>query len=165
MPTGTRYLNLGYRLPVVGGSDKMTAASQLGGVRTYTQLGLREFTYDNWMAALRAGNTFVTVAPLAEMTIEGKAPGDVVELPPCGGTVTVEWRVESVGVPITAVEVIHGGVVTEERAPGTASTRPCTAAACSTSTPPARPRHPPRTLIPIVDNKPPVKSILSPEAQ
>ena len=66
------------------------------------------------MAALRAGNTFVTVGPLAELTVEGRAPGAVIELPPGGGTVTVEWRVESVSVPITALEVIHGGVVAEE---------------------------------------------------
>ncbi len=38
-----RYLNLGYNLPVVGGSDKMSAAALLGGVRTYTQLGERSF--------------------------------------------------------------------------------------------------------------------------
>ena len=109
-----RYLNLGYRLPVVGGSDKMAAASQLGGVRTYTQLGELEFTYDNWMAALRAGNTFVTVGPLAELTVEGRAPGATVELPAGGGTVNVEWRVESVAVPISSVELIHGGVVAEQ---------------------------------------------------
>ena len=109
-----RYLNLGYRLPVVGGSDKMAAASQLGGVRTYTQLGELEFTYDNWMAALRAGNTFVTVGPLAELTVEGRAPGATVELPPGGGTVHVQWRVESVAVPISGVELIHGGVVAEQ---------------------------------------------------
>jgi hypothetical protein len=46
-----RYLNLGYHIPVVGGSDKMTAASLLGGVRTYTHLDNRPFTYENWMAA------------------------------------------------------------------------------------------------------------------
>ena len=109
-----RYLNLGYRLPVVGGSDKMAAASQLGGVRTYTQLGEREFTYANWMAALRAGNTFVTVGPLAELTVEGRAPGSTVDLPAGGGTVTVQWRIESVSVPISKVEVICGGVVVEE---------------------------------------------------
>ena len=109
-----RYLNLGYRLPVVGGSDKMAAASQLGGVRTYTQLGGLEFTYDNWMAALRAGNTFVTVGPLAELTVEGRAPGATVELPPGGGTVSVQWRVESVAVPIASVELVHGGVVAEQ---------------------------------------------------
>ena len=109
-----RYLNLGYRLPVVGGSDKMAASSQLGGVRTYTQLGDREFTYDDWMAALKAGNTFVTVGPLAELTVEGAAPGATVELPAGGGSVAVEWRVESVAVPIAAVEVICGGLVAEE---------------------------------------------------
>ena len=108
-----RYLNLGYRLPVVGGSDKMAASSQLGGVRTYTQLGDREFTYDNWMAALKAGNTFVTVGPLAELTVEGAAPGAIVELPAGGGSVAVEWRVESAAVPIAAVEVICGGLVAE----------------------------------------------------
>ncbi|MCY4439737.1 MAG: CehA/McbA family metallohydrolase [Deltaproteobacteria bacterium] len=109
-----RYLNLGYLLPVVGGSDKMAAASQLGGVRTYTQLGELEFTYDNWMAALRAGNTFVTVGPLAELTVEGRPPGATVELPPGGGTVSVQWRVESVAVPIASVELVHGGVVAEQ---------------------------------------------------
>ena len=62
-----RYLNLGYQVPVVGGSDKMAAASLLGGIRTYAHLGDREFTYENWMAAVRAGNTFVTVGPLAEI--------------------------------------------------------------------------------------------------
>jgi hypothetical protein len=109
-----RYLNLGYRLPVVGGSDKMAAASQLGGVRTYTQLGELDFTYDNWMAALRAGNTFVTVGPLAELTVEGMPPGDTVELPAGGGTIGVQWRIESVAVPIASVELIHGGVVAEQ---------------------------------------------------
>ena len=108
-----RYLNLGYRLPIVGGSDKMAASSQLGGVRTYTQLGDREFTYDGWMAALKAGNTFVTVGPLAEITVEGAAPGAIVALPAGGGSVAVEWRVESVAVPVAAVEVICGGLTVE----------------------------------------------------
>ena len=125
-----RYLNLGYRLPIVGGSDKMAAASQLGGVRTYTQLGAREFTYDNWMAALRAGNSFVTVGPLAELTVAGRAPGAVVELPAGGGTVDVEWRVESVAVPVSAVELIHGGVVAEQVDAGNA----LRAAGCATLT-------------------------------
>jgi hypothetical protein len=109
-----RYLNLGYRLPVVGGSDKMAAASQLGGVRTYTQLDEREFTYDNWMAALKAGDTFVTVGPLAEITVEGASPGGIVDLPSGGGSVAVEWRVESVAVPIATVELICGGLIVEE---------------------------------------------------
>ena len=82
-----RYLNLGYQLPIVGGSDKMAASSQLGGVRTYAHLGEREFTYENWMAAVQAGNTFMTIGPLAELTVEGVVPGGQVQLPAGGGRV------------------------------------------------------------------------------
>ena len=49
-----RYLNLGYQVPLVGGSDKMGQAWLLGGMRTYTHLGDRPFTYENWMAAVKA---------------------------------------------------------------------------------------------------------------
>jgi hypothetical protein len=109
-----RYLNLGYQLPVVGGSDKMSASSLLGGVRTYTHLGERPLSYENWMAAVRAGNTFVTVGPLAEITVEGLVPGQRLELPPSGGTVNVSWRVESVRLPIERVEIIVGGLTAEQ---------------------------------------------------
>lgn len=104
-----RFLNLGYQLPVVGGSDKMTASSLLGGVRTYTQLGERPFTYKNWMEATRTGHTFVTVGPLVDMDVEGNVPGSQIQLPASGGTVTVSWKTESVRLPIAAVEVVVGG--------------------------------------------------------
>ena len=109
-----RYLNLGYQVPVVGGSDKMAAASLLGGIRTYAHMGEREFTYENWMEAVRAGNTFVTVGPLAELTVEGVAPGGTVELPTSGGTVNATWRVESASLPIEQVEVVVGGLVLDQ---------------------------------------------------
>ncbi len=109
-----RYLNLGYHIPVVGGSDKMAASSQLGGVRTYTHLGNREFTYDNWMQAVRAGNTFVTVGPLVELIVEGQYPGSKVQLPATGGTVNVTWKVESVGLPVDQVEIVVGGLTHEQ---------------------------------------------------
>lgn len=109
-----RFLNLGYLIPVVGGSDKMAAASLLGGIRTYTQLGDQPLTYANWMAAVQAGNTFVTVGPLAQMTVEGLSPGQRLELPAAGGTVNVSWRVESVKMPIERVEIVVGGLTAEQ---------------------------------------------------
>ena len=109
-----RFLNLGYHLPVVGGSDKMSAQSLLGGIRTYTQLDGREFTYENWMAATRAGNTFVTVGPLVEMFVDGQHPGKTIDLPKGGGTVTVTWKVESVRIPISGIEVVVGGRTRKE---------------------------------------------------
>lgn len=109
-----RYLNLGYHLPVVGGSDKMSAAFLLGGVRTYTHLGDQALTYENWMTAVKAGNTFVTVGPLAEITVEGISPGGRLELPATGGTVNVSWQVESVSLPIDRVELVVGGLTAEQ---------------------------------------------------
>lgn len=111
-----RYLNLGYQIPVVGGSDKMDAASLLGGIRTYAHLGEREFTYENWMAAVKLGNTFVTVGPLLELEVEGLSPGSRLDLPLGGGKLDVSWRVESAALPIEKVEVVVGGFAVEEQA-------------------------------------------------
>lgn len=113
-----RYLNLGYRVPVVGGSDKMSTWNLLGGVRTYAQLDECELTYENWMDAVRSGNTFVTVGPLASVKVEGIDPGGSINLPSTGGTVQVEWEVESVQMPIERVEVLVGGLVAEEATVG-----------------------------------------------
>jgi hypothetical protein len=109
-----RYLNLGYRLPVVGGSDKMAAASLLGGIRTYAHLGDQPFTYEHWMDAIKAGNTFVTVGPLVELLVDGHPPGHQISLPPTGGALDVTWRVASTSLPIERVELIVGGLVAEQ---------------------------------------------------
>jgi hypothetical protein len=108
-----RFLNLGYTVPICGGSDKMAASSLLGGVRTYTHLGDRDFTYENWMAATKAGNTFVTVGPLAELRVEGQMPGNKIHLPVTGGMVDVSWKVESTSLPLDAIEIVVGGLTVE----------------------------------------------------
>ena len=111
-----RYLNLGYQVPVVGGSDKMSADALLGGIRTYAHLGGRDFSYENWMAAVKAGNTFVTVGPLMELAVEGRPPGSQLDLPAGGGTVSVSWRgAASAALPIDKVEVVVGGFAVEEQ--------------------------------------------------
>jgi hypothetical protein len=92
----------------------MSAASLLGGIRTYAHLGDRAFTYDAWMEAVRAGNTFVTVGPLIEFAVDGRSAGGRVDLPATGGTLDVAWTVESVNVPIDRVEVVVGGLVAEQ---------------------------------------------------
>ena len=109
-----RYLNIGHLVPLSGGSDKMSAASLLGGVRTYAHLGEREFTFENWMTAVRDGNTFVTVGPLIELKVNGKPAGSRINLPATGGTVDVTWTAESVRVPIDQIEVVVGGLVAEQ---------------------------------------------------
>lgn len=109
-----RYLNVGSALPLVAGSDKMSAEMLLGGIRTYAYLGERALTYEHWIEAIRAGNTFVTIGPLVEFSIEGQCPGSSLALPRGGGTLQVQWNVESVNVPVDAVEILVGGVAAHE---------------------------------------------------
>ena len=109
-----RYLNLGYHVPIVAGTDKMWAGALLGGIRTYAHLGELEFTYDNWMEAVRRGNTFATVGPLTTVKVEEAEPGGQLHLPAGGGTLDVAWRVESLSVPIEAVEIVAGGLIEDE---------------------------------------------------
>ncbi|MER8652878.1 CehA/McbA family metallohydrolase [Mesorhizobium sp. M1121] len=109
-----RYLNIGYQLPLVAGSDKMDAAGLLGGIRTYAKLGAREFTYGHWMDCIRGGDTFVTVGPLVNVTVEGRRPGGRISFPAGGGKVAVQWNVESVSVRTRTVEVIRSGLVVDQ---------------------------------------------------
>ncbi|MCC6860364.1 MAG: CehA/McbA family metallohydrolase [Bryobacterales bacterium] len=112
-----RYLNCGYFVAAVGGTDKMSATTAVGTVRTYARIpDGREFTYDAWKAAVRAGNTFVTYGPLMEFSVDGKLPGSRWEMKAGGGTVDVAWDLASVTVPMSKVELVVNGEVRESRA-------------------------------------------------
>jgi hypothetical protein len=113
-----KYLNAGYRLPLVGGTDKMSSDVPVGTYRTYARIpdGMA-FTYDTWTAAVRAGRTFLTSGPMLSFNIDAASVGDTLRLPPGGGTVEVEAGAESI-FPIHALEVVQNGRVvaaTEER--------------------------------------------------
>ncbi len=75
-----RFLNLGDRLPIVAGTDKMSAEVPVGAVRTYTRVGEGELTFDRWADAVRAGRTFVSSGPFLQLSVEGCEPGDVIRL-------------------------------------------------------------------------------------
>jgi hypothetical protein len=112
-----RYLNCGYFVAAVGGTDKMTAATAVGAVRTYARLPQgRPFDYESWKQAVRSGCTFATYGPLLEFEVGGKPPGSKMQLGRSGGTVDVTWQVASVTVPISRVELVVNGEIRESRA-------------------------------------------------
>jgi hypothetical protein len=107
-----RYLNCGYLVPAVGGTDKMSADTAVGTVRTYARLQPDEpFTYDNWMKAVRRAETFVTYGPLLEFDVAGRPMGSRIALPASGGTVDITWQVASVTVPMSRVELVVNGEI------------------------------------------------------
>lgn len=114
-----KYLNAGYRLPLVGGTDKMTSDVPIGIYRTYAYIPPdQEFNYENWCNAVRAGRTFMTGGPMLWFTVEGRHVGSTLSLPGNGGTVTVQARAESI-LPIHSLQIVQQGRVvasTEDRA-------------------------------------------------
>ncbi len=106
-----RFLNLGYRLPIVAGTDKMSAEVPVGAVRTYGHLATDDpLTFDSWAAAVRAGRTFVTSGPILELAVEGREPGDVIRLR-SGGRLEVALRARAAQPVITDLELVVNGRV------------------------------------------------------
>jgi len=109
-----RCLNCGYRLPVVGGTDKMGAYMPVGANRTYAHLGQEEFNFANWAKAVRRGNTFMSSGPLLEFAADGHPPGDEIGLGGGGGTIEVAADAKCF-VPIHVLEIVMNGRVVASR--------------------------------------------------
>jgi hypothetical protein len=108
-----RYLNAGYRLPLVGGTDKMSSNTPVGLYRTYAQLETGEdFSYDAWCRALKAGRTFLSGGPLLWLKVDGHAPGDEIRIG-AGATVEVEAEARSI-IPIHSLQIVSQGRVVAE---------------------------------------------------
>jgi hypothetical protein len=106
-----RYLNSGYRLPLVGGTDKMSSEVAVGQYRTYVRVPSDdEFTHESWSRNLRLGRTFLSGGPLLELSIDGVLIGDTVQLPAGGGTVEVKTSARSV-LPVHTLQVVVNGEV------------------------------------------------------
>lgn len=106
-----RYLNHGYRLPLVGGTDKMSSEVPVGLYRTYVQIpAAEEFNYESWCRNLRRGRTFLSGGPILHFQVDGHDVGDTVTLPGNGGTVELTAWAEST-LPIHTLQIIQQGRV------------------------------------------------------
>ncbi len=106
-----RYLNGGYRLPLVGGTDKMTSDVPVGLYRTYVYIPPdEEFTYENWCRNLAKGRTFHSGGPLLDFTVEGQKVGDTITIAGNGGTLEVEAKAESI-FPLHRLEIVEQGMI------------------------------------------------------
>ena len=107
-----RYLNCGYRLPIVGGTDKMSAEIPLGAIRTYARLdpGL-SLSFEAWAAAVRGGRTYVSSGAFVDLRVDGHGPGDAIDMGTVGGSVEVRVAASAAQPVIDAIELIHDGAI------------------------------------------------------
>ena len=105
-----RLLNCGYRIPVLGGTDKMDNSTPVGFYRTYVKMREgEEFDFDTWCSNLRRGRTFMTAGPILHFSIDGHEIGDTVEIDG-PGKVSVDAWAESV-VPIHRLDLLKNGEI------------------------------------------------------
>ncbi len=90
----------------------MSSAVPVGLYRTYAKLDDRledGFSYEGWCRAVRAGRTFLSGGPLVTLAVDGREPGDTVELSG-PGTVRVEASVRGI-FPLRSLEIVLNGEV------------------------------------------------------
>ncbi len=108
-----RYLNCGYEVPAVAGTDKMSQETPVGKIRTYALIKDEPFTYQSWMEAVRKRLTFVSYGPMIDFLVHGYEMGSRFEMPATGGSVDIQWQVETVTIPITRIELVVNGELKE----------------------------------------------------
>lgn len=128
------FLDMGIKLTALAGSDfpwcgrpatigtPARPFAQIGNARFYTYVG-GPLSFESWFAAVKAGRTFVTTGPMVLLTVNGRMPGDTVDVKP--GT-RLRLTAEALGhpsqVPLKALEIVgHGRVLA--RADGTNAPR------------------------------------------
>ena len=102
-----RYLNCGYHIAAVGGTDKMSAGTAVGEMRTYAKID-NILNYQAWKEAVIAGKTFVTSGALIDMRVENQSMGGNINISG-EANLDIAWDVASTTVPVTAVELVVNG--------------------------------------------------------
>jgi len=103
-----QYLNSGFRLPVVAGTDKMAGDIPMGSNRFYA-VTRGDTTYEAWLAAVRTGHGFITNGPLLTFQVDGHDPGDVIDF---SGTQKLHASVTVRSIlPFATLEIIANGWV------------------------------------------------------
>ena len=118
------FLDMGIKLTALAGSDfpwcgvgpqygfSEPRFAQIGNARFYAYTG-GPLTFERYMTALQAGHTFVTTGPILFLTVNGKMPGDTIEV---ARGARLKISAEAYGapgqVPLRQIEIIgHGKVL------------------------------------------------------
>ncbi len=122
------FLDLGQKLTALAGSDfpwcgrgpaygLETGCAQIGDARFFTYTG-QGFSFDRWLEAVKAGHTFATTGPMLELSVNGKMPGDTINVER-GATIRISAKAHGHDsqVPLTELSVVgHGETLKKVRA-------------------------------------------------
>ena len=104
-----RVLNAGFELPLSAGSANGVMPAPVGFNRVYVQL--ETFSYENFLAAMKAGRSFTTNGPILELVVdENHRPGSRISRAR-GEPLHIEATVRSKGTIETAELIVNGRIV------------------------------------------------------
>ena len=111
-----RYLNCGFRLTATAGTDKMTTFVTVGANRVFARMQ-GEFTYQNWINALKDGRTFVTNSPVLAFTVNGRDPGATLPFDSKKDKMAEVHAVAESQLPYDRLEIVANGTVVAQSTP------------------------------------------------
>jgi hypothetical protein len=95
-------------MPVAAGTDKFFEEIPLGSNRTYAKVK-GAANHAAWLAAVKAGRSFVSNGPILEFDAAGHEPGEVVDFQ---GAKPLKVRVQARSIlPFTTLEIVMNGEV------------------------------------------------------
>jgi hypothetical protein len=101
-----QYLNAGFRLPIVAGTDKMADDIPMGSNRYYA-CTRGDTTWQGWLGAIRSGYGFITNGPILNFSADGRNTGDVTEF---AGSQIIHATVTARSIlPFATLEIIANG--------------------------------------------------------
>lgn len=105
-------LNAGFRFPAVGASD-FPYCRVLGDCRTYVRCDHAPGA-NEWLQQAAEGKSFFTTGPLLLFEVDGRGPGDTLELP-APATVQASLKLRCEITPVDRVQFLANGRVVFER--------------------------------------------------
>jgi len=104
-----QYLNSGFRLPIVAGTDKMADDIPMGSNRFYAYTK-GDTTYQSWLTAIKSGQGFITNGPILTFQVDGHNSGEVINF---SGSLKLHATVTARSIlPFATLEIISNGWVT-----------------------------------------------------
>jgi len=119
LPLWYSLLNCGFRIPAAAGTDvflNRIVSAPPGWGRAYVRL-TNGLNYSAWIEGQRAGRSFVTSGPMLDLTVNGHAPGETLQLDR-PGSVTLEAVAWYPGA-LDSLEVVVNGQVYAVKDAGT----------------------------------------------
>ena len=107
-----QYLNSGFHLPIVAGTDKMDDNIPMGSNRYYANTK-GDKSYKAWLAAIKSGEGFITNGPMLSFEVDGHKSGEVINFKK-SVKVHAVLNVQSV-LPFATIEIIVNGWTVGEK--------------------------------------------------